>query len=534
LCVISCSSAKQNASKQLDQAEELMSSKPDTALAIIEGINLQKIEDQSITARYALLKSIALDKNYIDIKNDSLILIAEKYYSKKNNHEALMKSLFYHGRVHFNAGQYSKSIIYFTKSLNIALLQKDNFWCGKNAEQLSYVYNATYHGSEEIHYADLCVDYFRKSHSQPFLNYAILGQARAYLNNDKYTIALEKVEEVTDSANKANDKILYYEAQHILARIYFSLPNYPKVIEVLNKLHLETGLDEDATYLLAISYLEIGDIKKATEITKPLTLKNNPFADSFAYKLAAAKHDYKQESIILERLLQENDSILGISLRQNFTKSLSDLYSYDRYISEVKLRNERIIHAVVIIIVISIMIVTIIIFINIYRRQIYTINKNVLVAQNFSEILKLKENQYSMAQTSIRNLFSARYEIVDSLCKTMYEYKSSKVLKTKISNEIESLIEDLSSDKNKISDLENFVNAHYSNIISNFKNDLPNLKDADYLLFLYSILGFSLTAIALFLKEEKLEPIYNRKARLKNKIKQLDSINKDRYLDILS
>jgi hypothetical protein len=157
-----------------------------------------------------------------------------------------------------------------------------------------------------------------------------------------------------------------------------------------------------------------------------------------------------------------------------------------------------------------------------------------LVAQNFSEILKLKENQYSMAQTSIRNLFSARYEIVDSLCKTMYEYKSSKVLKTKISNEIESLIEDLSSDKNKISDLENFVNAHYSNIISNFKNDLPNLKDADYLLFLYSILGFSLTAIALFLKEEKLEPIYNRKARLKNKIKQLDSINKDRYLDILS
>ena len=69
--------------------------------------------------------------------------------------------------------------------------------------------------------------------------------------------------------------------------------------------------------------------------------------------------------------------------------------------------------------------------------------------------------------------------------------------------------------------METFANEHNSNIITSFKADLPNLKEADYLLFLYTTLGFSITAIALFLNEEKGDAVYNRKARLKNKIRNL-------------
>ena len=62
---------------------------------------------------------------------------------------------------------------------------------------------------------------------------------------------------------------------------------------------------------------------------------------------------------------------------------------------------------------------------------------------------------------------------------------------------------------------------------------MPNLKEADYLLFLYTTLGFSITAIALFLNEEKVDAVYNRKARLKNKIRNLGTSKYELYAKYL-
>jgi hypothetical protein len=74
---------------------------------------------------------------------------------------------------------------------------------------------------------------------------------------------------------------------------------------------------------------------------------------------------------------------------------------------------------------------------------------------------------------------------------------------------------------------------YMSNIMSDFRRDLPGLKDDDYKLYLYSILGFSASTIELFLKESKVENVYNRKARLKNKINQLEQSKRERYLSCL-
>ena len=58
---------------QLDLAESLMDSKPDSAFRVLEKINDQDLFSRESKARYSLLKSMVYDKNYIDIKNDSLI-----------------------------------------------------------------------------------------------------------------------------------------------------------------------------------------------------------------------------------------------------------------------------------------------------------------------------------------------------------------------------------------------------------------------------------------------------------------------------
>ena len=78
-------SGNKTVESQLSRAEQVMQSLPDSALRIIENIDTDDISRRSTRARYALLYSQALDKNYIDQTNDSLIRIAGKYYRSQGN-----------------------------------------------------------------------------------------------------------------------------------------------------------------------------------------------------------------------------------------------------------------------------------------------------------------------------------------------------------------------------------------------------------------------------------------------------------------
>ena len=49
--------------EKMDLADSLMTSRPDSALAVLEGIPASDVNRKETSARYALLKSMALDKN---------------------------------------------------------------------------------------------------------------------------------------------------------------------------------------------------------------------------------------------------------------------------------------------------------------------------------------------------------------------------------------------------------------------------------------------------------------------------------------
>lgn len=69
--------------QELSTAAKLMRSEPDSSLRIIENIDPDRILGRHARAKYALLYSAALDKNYVDTDDDSLIRIAYRYYDKR-------------------------------------------------------------------------------------------------------------------------------------------------------------------------------------------------------------------------------------------------------------------------------------------------------------------------------------------------------------------------------------------------------------------------------------------------------------------
>lgn len=75
--VLSCRSS---ITHDLDLAEAYLAIAPDSSLAILEGMDRRTIHRHEDLARYALLKSAAMDKNYRDVTSDSLIRVALDYY----------------------------------------------------------------------------------------------------------------------------------------------------------------------------------------------------------------------------------------------------------------------------------------------------------------------------------------------------------------------------------------------------------------------------------------------------------------------
>ncbi len=68
--------------KELSDIESYIMERPDSALTMLEAMDRNDLEQERDKARHALLHAMALDKNYIDVSDDSIAQVAVDYYSK--------------------------------------------------------------------------------------------------------------------------------------------------------------------------------------------------------------------------------------------------------------------------------------------------------------------------------------------------------------------------------------------------------------------------------------------------------------------
>lgn len=88
----------------MDVAEGLMNTRPDSALAVLDSIPASYIKGKEMSARYALLKSMAMDKNYIDTTTFDVLQPAIDYYIKDGTPDEKLRTYYYQGRIYQNRG----------------------------------------------------------------------------------------------------------------------------------------------------------------------------------------------------------------------------------------------------------------------------------------------------------------------------------------------------------------------------------------------------------------------------------------------
>ena len=134
----------------MDEAEALLSDYPDSVLAVLDKIDPSLLRSRGNSARYALLMSAALDKNYIDVIVDSLTRQAVDYYSVRKNKRYEMLAWYYHGIVLKNAQSYTASIIAFEEAEKKARELDDPYQMGLILRNKASIFSASLNNTGAI------------------------------------------------------------------------------------------------------------------------------------------------------------------------------------------------------------------------------------------------------------------------------------------------------------------------------------------------------------------------------------------------
>ena len=117
-------------------------------------------------------------------------------------------------------------------------------------------------------------------------------------------------------------------------------------------------------------------------------------------------------------------------------------------------------------------------------------------------------------------------DMLDRLCEQYYVYEGTSSLQPKILKEVRSLVEGLRADEKVQKSLEQSLNDSHDRVMKRLRTAFPKWKEEDYLLYMFTVAGFSSTTISTLLEKDK-PFVYNRVYRLKERIKASDSPDRD-------
>ena len=117
ITIVSCYDGRKSETyRLLKDVESYMEARPDSALAMLEGIDKSELTSKELEAKYALLLSQALDKNYIDLQSDSVIVPAVRYYENHGTPDERLLTHYYRGVIYLNDGDRESAMESYIKA----------------------------------------------------------------------------------------------------------------------------------------------------------------------------------------------------------------------------------------------------------------------------------------------------------------------------------------------------------------------------------------------------------------------------------
>lgn len=192
--------------KQLIAIEGIVHEHPDSALQAIRQIPGEQLRTERQRALHALISSLAMDKCYIDIADDSIARIAVRYYANGRDCRRSMLSWYSLGRVQMNADNPGGAIVSLKQAEHEALALDDNHYLGLIYYNIGNLYGRQDDSKEALDYYTRSATCFNQSnepgnaaYSQLYTALALFSMAR-YSDCDSLLLSLEKYAQSSEDA----------------------------------------------------------------------------------------------------------------------------------------------------------------------------------------------------------------------------------------------------------------------------------------------------------------------------------------------
>lgn len=522
----------------LSKAETLIGTDDSLALALLCDINPESIKNPKQYARYALLYSEALYKNFIPVSSDSLIMTAVRYYSSGNDKEKQFRSYYMLGCIYSDMGLTTDAAVALGQAEQLVGEINDDYRLGLLYSNLGNIFFDSFDFDRALQYYRLAHSHYEIAGKKSHKLHAFYDIGRCLMEMDKIESAHQLFKEVEEQSSECSDWELSYSSLCSQISSSLEMSNLAQASEEIDRLLQLFGFPEFDPFALSLLAKHSTLIGRYSESDSLIHL---------GWKYAATVSDsiyiYLNECL-LERQSGDTESALllyekAIYLQQRnlfFLQNkpaLGAMKDYYKEIAQIEALKASRKQSVLILLSLSFLLFVIATVVFLMYRKAKSdaqLNELGLVIKD----LKLKEDtNYGIINKlngQINLLFSRTYSDLDQIFAELleaeisleayenragkndgqFEHPSPACLYKKIRNSFN----ELTSDKYQ-KQLDDLINVTYDDIMNRISS--VNLKERELLMLRLSFAGFSPKTIS-HITRIPVKTFYQSRSRIIKKI----------------
>lgn len=516
-----------------------MPDRPDSALAVLRGLQPHDLPGLHVRPLHALLLSEALDKNYIDLTDDSLALAANKYYGEHGIKLHRLKSWYYLGRIRFNAGNYAEAVICYNKALEYAEALTNYHYIGLINRETANAYDSVWDTIHAIERLQESVKAFKSANEERYVAYSELALITCLLKLKRYDEAKTILKELDRDLNDS-----YLSASVALKKAQLAInegtDNYDEVLSFYNSAGIGKILPITVNRLSkqAVVHQLAGQVDSANiyiEIARK-AVKTRGDSVVFEYdksQIEALRGNYNTAYDLLNRSYHSQDSSVYAALNQSVSYYQGYYYQNESRLNAMKASRRAIFYGTVILLLLILTLY--LLSSNKKRRAIIeeAMARTSDVEQELSEMKGEKEGiNRAMAslfenRMKILQTLSDQYDILEDNQQRKVD-KGGELSKDEVLSSFRDKMKELRSDKDIAMSMEEILNVWKDDIMNKFRSvfgkDSPSnirMSEEDFELAPYYFSGMKQKTIS-YLTNHTEHSIKERKRRIKQRIEALD------------
>lgn len=531
----------------MSAADDMMWTNPDSALVLLRTVDTTELRNRSQKARYSLLFSIALDRNYIDTTDPKNIRQAVDYYNYKGSADEKFLSLRYLARIQMNAGEYDKAIVTLSMALEcineVDDVRMKGFVCSDMAES----YLMTYNYSESKVYYDKAIVYFGEANESDNVSLMEINKARACVSNLDWSEAESLYKKIIEDEDCPQSYRSMAMASYGHMLTICPEPDEAFAVNMFENSSKTSGFEslsvvQKCTYAYALKI--VGRDEDSDKIFSMLDKDGKSETPAYKYcksRVLLLEGNFDRAYHLLVESLKDTDEK---ALRMQNQSSAIIQKNYYQMLSDQRKRELLDLHIKIVCSVLALFLIIFLVGIVIYRRVKESKEERrrlVLMKEaldvNLSDSRKTAEqmrNDLEVIQKSFMNIYRSQSSWLVQLAELLYSSRRKRSSLAGVRTDVYAWVNHIVGQINVNNDKQHWFEVEldkiYDNIMTCFRADFKDWEESDIRLFSCFVAQFDAALILMIFDFPSKEAVYMKKQRMKSKIKKGSSGNVDRYL----